>query len=73
MSEKFSGQLFLAAIIGIGGIGVSFIQDMANRSNVLGVALWVRAGSNRFSSPCVRCRELADEGYDIYWLDNPTC
>lgn len=48
----------------------TFIQDMANRSNVLGVALWVRAGSKRFSSPCVRCRELADEGHDIYWLDN---
>jgi len=48
----------------------TFTQDMANRPNVLGVALWVRAGSKRFSSPCIRCRELADEGHDIYWLDN---
>jgi len=51
----------------------TFIQDMASRSNVLGVALWVRAGSKRFSSPCVRCRGLADEGHDIYWLDNKDC
>ena len=51
----------------------TFIQDIANRSNVLGVALWVRAGSKRFSSPCIQCRELADEGHDIYWLDNKDC
>ena len=51
----------------------TFIQDMANRSNVLGVALWVRADSKRFSSPCVQCRKLADEGHDIYWLDNKDC
>ncbi len=51
----------------------AFTTDMANRSNVLGVVLWVRAGSKRFSSPCVRCRELTDEGHDIYWLDNKDC
>lgn len=51
----------------------TFIQDMASRSNVLGVALWVRAGSKRFPSPCVRCRGLGNEGHDIYWVDNKDC
>jgi len=50
-----------------------FIEDMTNRPNVLGVALWVSAGMKRFSDPCVCCRALADEGHDIYWLDNPSC
>jgi len=51
----------------------TFTKDMANRSNVLGVVLWVRAGSKRFSSSCIRCRELTDEGHDIYWLGNKAC
>lgn len=51
----------------------TFIEDMTTRSNVLGVALWVRSGSTRFSSPCVRCRSLINEGHDIYWLDNERC
>jgi len=51
----------------------TFIKDMTNRSNVLGVALWVRSGSTRFSFPCVRCRGLTNEGHDIYWLDNDNC
>lgn len=51
----------------------TFIQDIAKRSNVLGVALWVRASSKRFSPPCIRCRGLANEGHDIYWLDNKDC
>lgn len=50
-----------------------FAQDMASRSNVLGVALWVRPGSNRLSPLCVRCRGLAGEGHEIYWLDNGSC
>ena len=50
-----------------------FATDMANRSNVLGVVLWVRAGSTRFSSPCIHCKALPNEGHDIYWLDNDNC
>jgi hypothetical protein len=50
-----------------------FTNDMANRANVLGVALWVRAGSNRLQSECVPCRGLANEGHEIYWLDNTSC
>jgi len=50
-----------------------FAEDMSNRPNVLGVVLWVRSGSPRFSSPCVRCRDLTNEGHDIYWLDNKDC
>lgn len=51
----------------------AFIQDMEKRPNVLGVALWVRASSSRFSTPCIRCREFKDEGHDIYWLSNKRC
>jgi hypothetical protein len=51
----------------------TFIKDMTNRSNVLGIALWVRSGSKRFSSPCVHCQGLTNEGHDIYWLDNEHC
>jgi hypothetical protein len=51
----------------------TFIEDMTNRSNVLGVVLWVRSGSTEFSSPCVSCRSLTNEGHDIYWLDNKDC
>jgi len=50
-----------------------FTKDMANRLNVLGVALWVRAGSNRLQPQCVSCRGLANEGHEIYWLDNTSC
>lgn len=50
-----------------------FVKDMANRPNVLGVALWVRPGSNRLQTECVRCRGLANEGHEIYWLDNGCC
>lgn len=50
-----------------------FRNDMTNRPNVLGVALWVRPGSNKLSSQCVPCRGLADEGHQIYWLENRNC
>jgi hypothetical protein len=50
-----------------------FTNDMAKRPNVLGVAFWVRSGSKRFSSPCIRCQGLTNEQHDIYWLDNMAC
>ena len=50
-----------------------FTKDMANRPNVLGVVLWVMAGSNRLQPECVRCQGLANEGHEIYWLDNTSC
>lgn len=50
-----------------------FTKDMANRPNVLGVALWVRPGSDRLQTECVRCRGLENEGHEIYWLDNGSC
>jgi hypothetical protein len=42
----------------------TFIKDMTNCSNVLGIALWIRSGFKRFSSPCVHCRVLTNEGHE---------
>ncbi|MFX0202972.1 MAG: hypothetical protein ACFFCW_43265 [Candidatus Hodarchaeota archaeon] len=49
-----------------------FEEDMKHRQNVLGVAFWVRSGS-QMPAQCVPCQGLVGDDHRIYWLDNNGC